>query len=350
MPKKQITALIILTIILSLFVNIFFGRWLSAKISTLSVLNKFKILSPQTPIVINNQQVVRTSDSTDLLQAANAARSRISTVASVDGNGNVIVSGGAVNITSDGIFATGVGTFAAQGQKYFVVLSDGTTSLITATTTDASLGLVFFKTALTNVTPADLGSSSNLLPGDKIVFLGNSLQSFMPHFSASFVSRSQSDVQDLVFDADKPSRSFLTQSPGPLNIGEAAINLQGQVVGIWNGTALISSDVLDHAIGLYLANNTKIIRPSFGFAYTIITKIQSALSGMPQGALVKDSIKNKNGTVSVEQGDIIMTADGNAVSESNPLEIILEKYKPGDTVQLSVQRNKQKINVVVKAQ
>src|SRR5579872_3074397 len=104
MSKKSTIGIVVCCIILSLLASVLFGRWLGAKLSTLPELNRLNILSPQTPIVINNQQVIRTSDNTDFLQAMNSVKSKLSTVVTVDANNQVVTRGGAVNATSDGVF------------------------------------------------------------------------------------------------------------------------------------------------------------------------------------------------------------------------------------------------------
>lgn len=347
MTKKSISILVT-AVVLSLIANVFFGRWLSAKISTWPVLNRFKILSPQTPIVINQQQVVRTSDATDLLQAAGTAKSKLATVGWTDGNGNLNVVGAAVALTSDGLFVTGSPTFAAN-QKYFIILNDGTTAPVTTSTPDSVTGLVFFKAPAASISPADLGNSNDLLPGEKILFLQNSPQSYMDRFAAAFVSQGQSDSQGLTFDSDKPSRAFGIQTSIQPISGEAVVNLSGQVVGIYNGSSVISSDVLNNDIALYLNNPQKIIHPQFGFNYSIVTKAQSNLTGIAQGALVKDITKPKI-SGNLQSGDVITSVDGNSVSETNMLEPLLQKYKPGDTVNLVVMRNKQQIKITFKVQ
>ncbi len=347
MNAKRTFALIVITIILSLLANVFFGRWLTAKISTLPVLNRFKILSPQTPIVINNQQVTRVSDSTDLMQAENSVSSKLSAVAVLDSSGNMSAAGAAVNLTSDGLFVTGNNTFGQSGQKYFVVLSDGTTAAISTTTEDAATGLVFFRAAAQNISPADLGNSGDLLPGEKLVLAQNSLQGYMTRFDAGFVSQAQGDVEGLVFDSDKPSRGFGLETDAQLTGGEAVVNLSGQVVGVYSGQSVISSDVVNQDISLYLSGAQKIIHPVFGFTYSIITKTQNALTGLPQGAQVK-SVKSRASVL--EEGDIITSLDGNAISESNPLEPLLENYKAGDNVKLIVIRNQQTLNLTLKVQ
>ena len=59
MNKKQAVFIICVSVILTLLVNIFFGRYIMAKVSTWPVLNRLRLLSPEAPIVITNNQTVR---------------------------------------------------------------------------------------------------------------------------------------------------------------------------------------------------------------------------------------------------------------------------------------------------
>ena len=351
MNKKQATAFIILTVVLSLGLNVFFGRWITAKVSTLPLLNRWKLLSPQTPIVINNREVVRTTDGGDLSQAANVAKSKLATIITVDAKGASALSGAALDVTSDGLFVTGNPVFAATGVNYFVLLSDGRTAAISTTTADAATGLVFFKATISNVAPAALGNSSALLPGDKILFLANSEQSGVPRFLGSFVFASQSDAIGQIFDSDKPSRTFAAQPVAPLLAGASVVDIDGDVVGIWNGSAIISSDVLQQTISLYLSGNGKIIRPSFGFTYKIITPPESSVSHVPTGAQVRDVTKGKAASLAgLEPGDFVTAVDGTQISEDTTLEQILENYKPGDMVTVTIMRSSQQHTITIKAQ
>lgn len=353
MSKKFFSLFIVITVIVSLFANVFFGRWLAAKISTMSVLNRFKILSPQAPIVINNQQIIRSSDTADIAQATQQVKSKLSSIVAVEADGSIAVLGGAVNITSDGLFVTS-GNVLSQtttaGQKYVVMLSDGTTAPIETITPDAASGLVFVRANALSVAPATLASSANLSAGEKILFVVNSGQAFMSRIQEGVVSRAQADVQGIIYDADKSSRSFAAQIPTGLLSGTAVVNLSGQVVGIYNGTTIISADVISQIISAYLSHNQTIIHPVFGFTYQIITSNQSNLAGIPQGAKVMEVSKLKGETPSLQTGDIILDVDGVTISESQPLESLLAKYKKGDVVALDVLRGKQQLSASLKVQ
>jgi len=346
MSKTKLFVVVVVTIILSWIFSISAGRVLTAKIFTWPVLNRWKILSPDAPIVITKYETVRVSDSGDVLTAANSAKSKISVVVLVAG-GNASVVGGAMNLTSDGVFVTAASVFSPKNDdNYFVVLSDGSQALVSNKVTDPATSLVFFKAKLNNVPTASLGKSADLAAGDKAVFISNSLQNFMDKVEASTVSSSQADVSGQLLQSDYPGRSFNLPANPMLLPGQSIINTEGEIVGLWNGSRIISSDVLKKSMALYFAGQQKITRPSFGFNYSIVGQSESKLTGTNEGALVKNVLASSSANVAgLSQGDVITAIDGQTVSESSPLEEQLQNYKPDDKALLSVFRKNQKIDL-----
>lgn len=348
MQKKSVLYSIICSVILALVLNIFFGRVLSAKISTLPVLNKWNLISPQTPIVINNRETIRVSDSGDLLQAVNAAKPRLSAVVMVKDT-EVTQVGTAANITSDGLFVTASSTFASPGQNYSVQLPDGTVGAVSQLISDNATGLVFFKANLNSVPTTVFGSSQDLMSGEKILFLAATMENFQIRFAGSFVTRGQHDVQSVKYDADKPSRSFGVQSANFLEAGETLVNLKGELIGIWNGSAIISSDVLRQSVNLLLADGSKISRPVYGFTYTYTTDAEQKILDVPAGVRVLSVVKQKVPSL-LEENDLITAINGSSVNEENPMEVQLAKYKTGESVTFTLIRAKIQTQVTVKAQ
>src|SRR5580704_17610360 len=105
MSKKQAFGIIIIAVLASWLFNVSLGRSLTAKLSTWPLLNQWKILSLQSPIVINKRQTVRVSDSGDIAAAASDMKSKISSIALVNASSTSFL-GTAVNLTSDGSFVT----------------------------------------------------------------------------------------------------------------------------------------------------------------------------------------------------------------------------------------------------
>ncbi|MDR3642132.1 MAG: S1C family serine protease [Candidatus Doudnabacteria bacterium] len=349
MNKKQATFIILVSVILTLLVNIFFGRYLMAKISTWPVLNRLRLLSPQAPIVINNNQTVRVSDSGDAGQLVRQVNPKLATVVLVN-NGSVTVAGAAANLTSDGGFVAATSSFGAKAPAgYFVVLSDGTEAPITQIALDPATSLAFFKADLSGVPVQNLDNSAEVAAGDKLFFIQNSLQNFTAKVAEGAAVSGQSDIEGQVFAADNPSRGFGIGSTAGLSAGEAVLDSSGNIVGIFNGSAIISADVLKKAMSLFFGNPAQIIRPSFGFNYSIVTRNDSRLTGLPQGAAVKSvAVTGPARTAGLEVGDIIISVDSQAVSEASTLEPLLENYQPGDTAAFVVARGKNQLTLKLK--
>lgn len=334
MNKKHFVAFIVIAVVFALVGNVFFGRYLSAKISTLPLLNKWKLLTPQTPIVINNHEVVRVEGSADFMDAATSGKSKLALLISGTGADAKVV-GGALNMTSDGLIVAPIETVAGTNKISAVLFSDGRTGLITSVVSDSATNLAFIKVNTSNLPAAALATSKALQVGERVAILENSIQANTARLTASFVTRSQTDNAGNIFTAGTPERSFDFQSAGELLPGSTIFNLKGEVVGFWSGKKLISSDVIRQSLGLYLSGSGKINRPSFSFTYRVIGKTEAALRAATVGAEVISAVKAKT---SLLAGDTITEVDGVVVSVENSLEEILEKYKPGDTVTFTVVR------------
>ena len=89
-------------------------------------------------------------------------------------------------------------------------------------------------------------------------------------------------------------------------------------------------------------------RPSLGISGTDITSAYSSYYGIPQGFLVK-SVTEGSGSekAGIQENDIVIGINGTVISNISELNEIKNKCKVGDTVQLTIYRNKKMINVDV---
>lgn len=335
MNKTQAFKIIILSVLCAWIFDLFLGRTLSAKISTLPVLNRLKIISPQAPIVINTREVIRTNG--DQSASASGIRSKLSILAAISENGISFLAG-AVNLTSDGYFATGVMPEKLP-QNLVVILSDGKSAKVSAVVPDPAAGLTFLKADLSSVPVAPLGQSSKISPGEQVIFAANSLQSHASKIAVSYVSAAQPDVAGEILSSDYYSRSFAVQAAPGLATGQAAVDSQGEIIGIWNGSAITSSDVLKQELDAYFNNGGKFSRPAFGFSYQIAGTAESGLLGQPEGArvtTVKNSLPAQKAGLLAD--DVIISVNGQKIFQDSQLEEILERIKPGDAAKISVYR------------
>lgn len=352
MNKKQLVYVALVTAVVVFLLNLFFGRPLAARLSTLPFLNRFNILSPQAPIVINTREEVRVNDGKDILEAVANIKSRLSQVVLVQ-NGQVSVAGYAVNVASEGLFAAPQGVFAAKAGDYYVVLPDDRRAPVGAKVADSATGMVFFSADLNAVPVAPWGDSSQLKPGEKIIAVQNSLLTATPQVQVLFVARAQGDIYGQTYDADHPNRSFGLSSAGNLPLGAALVNTAGEVVGIIGDKGeIFSSDVMKQAANLYFDSRQKVVRPYFGFTYMQLTKSGSQLRGLPEGAVVlavdkSGKAKSPAADAGLLEKDVIVSVDSQNLSENLPLEAVLQKYRPGDQLVLQVQRGKDVKRVVL---
>jgi serine protease Do len=348
MSKKQVTYILVLSIFLSLAINIFFGRYLGAKISTIPLLNRWKILSPQAPIVINTREEVRVSDTADVIKVVSLSRPRLSGIIAVNG-GETLLIGGAVNLTSDGLFLTSKAVLTGvKLENLYIKLDDGALAPVASIVSDPASNLVVLKASLRNIQVANLGTSRTLSAGDRIIFLAQTLKNFSPVFQSSFVAKNQLSDFTAIMDSDLPHQTFGAQGTGALLAGQAIENMSGDVVGLWDGSNIISSDVMKDFVDSYLSSGGKLQRPGYGFQFRNVSAAEAKLQNVPFGAkitkVVSLSPAQKGG---LKENDTITAINDASLTEDNPLGNYLQKYKPGDKIKFSVSRDKSKIDVYV---
>ncbi len=351
MIKSQTTRIILFSVCISFLLNLFFGRLITAKISTLPLLNRFKLINPQAPIIINTKEEVRISDSGDVLQALSSAKSKISTVLISSGN-QAIAAGTAANLTSDGIFLTTKSVIGSNKPENLTLkLDDGTLVKVLNITADTATNLLILQAKSNNVPVADLGESKKLAPGEKIISIFGSFLNFSPSFSIFYVSSSQKDDFGQARSADFPARAFKIQNQNQIAAGSVLVSGGAAVVGLSDSKgAIISSDVIKDFLGKFLGHEGKVVRTSFGFKYVNLSPAEAKLLSSAEGArlseIISGSPAQKAGLLS---GDIITEVDSKTVAQDSALEELLQNYKPGDKVNFTVFRNKQNITLTLTA-
>ncbi len=350
MNKKQITLVIILSIIVSLLAVILLSGWISAQLATNPSLQRFKIFRPQSPIVINRREEVRISDVENLQEAADKIKSRVSLVA-VNRDGAMVIVGNAMNLTSDGYFLTTKAIFTDPKTVYTIVQSDGKVAAIESIITDPASSVALVKTRLSDVAIATIGDSKSLEPGEKIIFVKGSTVPFSVEILSSIVTASERENFGTVFSADTRTRTFGVQNPGSsLLPGHLLINLDGEVIGMWDGSHIVPADVLQTAQASYFVNKTAIVRPQFGFQYKIVTPAESALLVVPKGAYVTALTPSSPAVLAgLAVGDTITKIGEVTVDETSVLEDLLEAYKPADPVSIVVFRAGKSVPIIITA-
>jgi len=219
--------------------------------------------------------------------------------------------------------------------------------------------------------PVPIGDSTLLKVGQKVLAIGNPfrLQNTLTVGVVSSVGRRiRTEDGGLIEDVIQTDAAI---NPG--NSGGPLLNTAGEMIGINTsirgkgnlgiGFAVPSSTV--RRVVSDLIREGRVIRPSLGIdGYSITDELASAL-GLPvnQGILIAKVLTggsaDKAGLRGADQmlilyneriligGDIITQIDGKAVNSMDELRLVLEKYRPGQTVQVTFYRGRTKMQKAV---
>jgi len=288
---------------------------------------------------------------------------------------NVSQKGGGTGfiLTSDGLIVTNKHVVADTNGTYTVISSDGKKYTATVLSRDPLNDLAVLKIDAKGLKPVELGDSNALNIGQWVVAIGNALGQFQNTVTVGVVS-----AKDRTVNAEGETLNGLIQTDAAINPGNSGgplLNLAGQVVGI--DTAIARGDATQSAEGIGFAINIdsiktaldsvektgKIVRPWLGVRYLSINKeiAQSTQLPVDKGALV---YRGPNATdlpvipgspadkAGIKENDIITQINGQDIDENNSLISLLQKYKPGDTIVLTLLRQGQqtKVNVVLEEQ
>lgn len=344
--KKSFVLGTLAAALIAVLINLFFGRWLSVKLSTVPVLNRFRLLSPQAPIVINTREEFRGPLFEDFSSVIDSASPKISLVLAKNNSGQLTPVAGALNLTSDGIFLAPQQPLSGlKVSNLFVKLYDGSIGKISQIIIDPGFNIAIIKTDLGNVPVANFGGAADLLPGNRVVVITQGMPDFSKQSFASLISAAQgSDYSEK--DSDAAFATFKLQDNIPSLPGSAVIDSKGQFVGMFDGQKVIASNFLSLQTDRFFKLNGSFSPSVFGFKFRETLASEQKITNFPEGALVTSvspgSIAQKAGLLA---GDIIVLANNKKVSNPPAFEQILNGFYEGDSLTLKITRGKDTITI-----
>lgn len=246
-----------------------------------------------------------------------------------------------------------------------VSLYDGTDVEGTVLWSDAALDLAVVKVDVTNLTAADLGDSDQINIGSYSAAIGNPLGlDFERSMSQGIISGLNRSIQ--IGDATAATTmEGLIQTDATINSGNSGgplLNSKGEVIGI-NTAKAESGEGMGFAIPINVAKPiVEEIMESGTFSRAYI-----GISGVgleEQNYYTVDQLESQFGTTSgiyvasilagggaedagIKTGDVILEFEGTQVGTMNKLNTLLVSYRPGDSVELTVLRDKAEKTVTV---
>ena len=230
--------------------------------------------------------------------------------------------------------------------------------------TDAENDLAVIAVPLTSISadtmaqikPATLGSSDDLRVGEQVVAIGNAL-GYGQSVTTGIVSATNRTLPATSSDGRpvQSSASYIQTDAAinPGNSGGALVNMKGEVVGI-NSAKLASTEVegMGYAIPVSRASSiistlmnestlTKVAeneRGTLGITATTVPASVTEAYGIPTGVYVSDVTEGSGAQAAgLRRGDVITALDGRSVTDVSQLQELLQYYKAGQTVNLTVQ-------------
>ncbi len=235
-----------------------------------------------------------------------------------------------------------------------VFLPDGRNAKATFKGGDSKTDLAVIKVDFNNLPVAELGDSSKLEVGELAVAIGNPLGM---EFAGSVTVGVVSALNRTVEMEEKTMN--LIQTDAAINAGNsggALVNSQGQVVGI-NSVKISASGVEGLGFAIPINDVKPIVdqlilygyvkgRPAIGITPFEITDTISKLYSVPKGIYIQD-VSTGSGAfkAGIQTGDILVAMGGSPIETLADLDKIMEGYKPGDTVSVTIVRNNAKTNL-----
>ena len=234
-----------------------------------------------------------------------------------------------------------------DGYTPTVVLGDGTEVAATVVGYDTRTDLAVVKIDPTglDLVPAEFGDSDTLQLGDDVVAIGNA--------SGYYNSVSKGVVSGLDRDVSTNILIGLIQTDAainPGNSGGALLNQYGQVVGI-NSSKLAGEDIDSMGFAIPVNDAKPIIdslinygyvkdRVALGVTVVALNGVNGSMMGLPSQGLYITQIDATSDLYAqgITRGDVILEAAGVTLTQNSDLLKVLADYKPGDTIELTIQK------------
>lgn len=250
-------------------------------------------------------------------------------------------------------------TEVIKADKVTVTLNDETEYEAKIIGCDANTDLAVLKIEASGLTPAEIGDSSTLEMGDKAITLGYPLGLGL---SASDGIISGLNKEMSVEVAGGTATMTLLQTDAAINPGNSGgplLNSIGQVVGITSskiasssvdgvGFAIPITDALPILNELMTTGTVKNTTPKIGITGTEITAAVKRYYNLPvkSGVLVASVEPGSCAEAAgLEEGDVIVKADGQDISSMEELVKIKNKHKAGEKMTLTLARNDGNVDI-----
>lgn len=281
-------------------------------------------------------------------------------------------------VDKSGIILTNRHVVADPEAEYVVILNSGKHYRTKIIAKDPINDIAILKIKANNLPVVELGDSSRLDLGQTVIAIGNALGTFQNTVSVGVISGLSRQITAFSeFDHRLQRLRGLIQTDAAINPGNSGgplVDIEGRAIGI-NAAVVFGAENIGFALPINSAKKDledlklfgHIRQPFLGVRYVMLNKELKKKYNLPhsQGALViseeiyNNKIPAKEAVVpnspadraGLKEGDIILEVGGEKLSQQNLLEDVLQKFKPGDKIELKFwQKGKEKTCQIILAE
>ena len=270
----------------------------------------------------------------------------------------VVIDGGGYIVTNNHVISQAAND--PQGTKLTVVFSDGTRTSAQIVGRDTNTDLAVLRTKVTNPTVAQLGTSADLVVGDRVIAVGSPL-GLAGTVTSGIISAVRRPVRLSGDGSDTNAVIDAVQTDAAINPGNSGgplVDLQGRVVAI--NTAIRTSGASSGgSIGLGFAIPVdevaqvaqELIRTGHVKHPALGVNARTVSDGIVVGAEVGNV---QDGSAAAQAGivvgDVITKVGDRAVASADELQVAVMAERIGQTVSLQVVRAGRAVDVPVTLQ
>lgn len=367
--KKQILLLILLSFFFGILGGVFASRILMP-----FLVSKFK--KEEVPIIKEQLQTLKVQEDSAVIEAVEKVGPSVVSIFLekdiLDFFGNTTKeksAGTGFILTSDGYILTNKHVVSQKEAIYTVITYDGKSYKGKVIAYDPFNDIAVLKIAGENLKPVEIGSTSDLKIGQRVIAIGNALGEFQNTVTIGVVSaRGRAVTAGDIFSGTVILENLIQTDAAinPGNSGGPLVNLAGQVVGI--NTAMAEAENIGFAISIEvikpldnfiknLKEKGKIVRPMIGIYYLPITKELAAIENLPvtEGAWVYSGKRGVAAVIpkgpadkaGIEEGDIIVAINNEKIQKDKSLTTIIQQYQPQNTIEVQIMRGSKEIKLKV---
>lgn len=251
-------------------------------------------------------------------------------------------------------------TKTEQASEVTVTLSDGSEHTAKIVGSDENTDLALLKIDADGLIPAVLGSSDDLKLGEKALTLGYPLGLGLSA-SGGMISGLEKEVTAELSNGKTVTMTLIQTdaSINPGNSGGPLLNGKGEVIGITSSKIVSSSvDGIGFAIPISdampilddLMNKGYVVTPKIGISGTTITSAVKRYYNLPvNGGVLVASVEEGScaDIAGIEEGDVIIAADGKDIADFDALVAAKNSHKPGETMTVTLARSDGNIDIEI---